>query len=420
MNQQGFDITSGVGAVAKLFAHFDRTKILNPETGEYEYQRYPSLTVRGSKRSVDYSDIDPERTPLNYNLAEEDQPLGQSEFLEKRLGEIYCHKRALQNGVVDWVVTLPDMEQYEGREREFFENAYDELAGKYGRENVISAYIHMDEVQPHMHFVFVPVAPDKKHEQGWKLSRKAVNTCERTVRDKKTGKQVVKRDTREFSKQTHEWLEGRICERMGFEQAGIVLTDEQRDKRTIKENLRGPVEVKQAQERLEGLRRATEAEAEAVADLDRAIEQKELEPAPETLRESVRALWTARNDGEREEGLASEIEGLRSRISAAEGECERLRGRVGELEQGLPGLRGRHRVLRERFDALERRLTAVIEHLGEIPNTVSAWARDLARELGKRVYNPRSLDYVVSQSKAFTSNRGRAPIERDESRGWSR
>lgn len=70
-------------------------------------------------------------------------------------------------------------------------------------------------------------------------------------------------------------------------------------------------------------------------------------------------------------------------------------------------------MLRERFDALERRLTAVIERLGEIPNTVSAWAQDLARELGKRVYNPRSLDYVMSQSK-------RVAAAHDASRGWER
>ena len=33
---------------------------------------------------------------------------------------------------------------------------------RYGKENVISAYVHFDEVTPHMHYAFVPVVEDKK------------------------------------------------------------------------------------------------------------------------------------------------------------------------------------------------------------------------------------------------------------------
>lgn len=42
------------------------------------------------------------------------------------------------------------------------------LCGNYGEKNVISAYVHMDETSPHMHFAFVPVVTDKKkgHEKG--------------------------------------------------------------------------------------------------------------------------------------------------------------------------------------------------------------------------------------------------------------
>ena len=405
MNQQGFDASAGVGSLSKLAAHFDRTKLLNPETGEYEYQRYPSLTVRGRKRSVDYSEIDPERTHLNYNLAAEDQPLGQLEFLEKRLGEIYAHKRALQNALLDWVVTLPDMEQYKGREREFFQTVYDAMCEKYGRENVVSAYVHMDEVQPHMHFAFVPVVRDEKHPQGWKLSRKAVNTCERTVKDKETGRQVVKRDTREFSKQMHELVENRVCEEMGFKQAGVILTKEQAEKRTIKENMRGPAELKQATERLECLQG----------------EIAEVEPAAVTLGESVRALWEARSDGGREEQLASEVDGLRSRISELEGANQRARERVAELDRGLPGLRGRYQQLEQRFEAVAGRVRQAIERLREVPETVSAWALDIAHKLGKRTYDPNSLDYMKRQAieaaRGISSARGWEPRQ---NRNWSR
>lgn len=43
---------------------------------------------------------------------------------------------------------------------DFFQAAYDFLADRYGRENVISATVHMDEKTPHMHFNFVPITED--------------------------------------------------------------------------------------------------------------------------------------------------------------------------------------------------------------------------------------------------------------------
>ena len=39
----------------------------------------------------------------------------------------------------------------------FFEETYAFLSERYGAQNVISAYVHLDERSPHMHFAFVPV-----------------------------------------------------------------------------------------------------------------------------------------------------------------------------------------------------------------------------------------------------------------------
>ncbi len=44
--------------------------------------------------------------------------------------------------------------------RRFFEEARDFLTDFVGRENVISAMVHMDEKTPHMHFLHVPVTKD--------------------------------------------------------------------------------------------------------------------------------------------------------------------------------------------------------------------------------------------------------------------
>jgi hypothetical protein len=49
----------------------------------------------------------------------------------------------------------------------FFNESYAFLCKKYGEKNVVSAWVHMDETSPHMHFAFVPVVIDKKkgHEK---------------------------------------------------------------------------------------------------------------------------------------------------------------------------------------------------------------------------------------------------------------
>lgn len=124
--------------------------------------------------------IDPTRTHLNYNLAPEHDG-GQIAFMQKRLSEVKLQKRADVNVLCDWVVTLPVDEKFKRFNPEiqrietikFFRATYDFLERRYGRENVVSAYVHMDEKTPHLHFAFIPVTEDKK-KGGFKVSAKEV------------------------------------------------------------------------------------------------------------------------------------------------------------------------------------------------------------------------------------------------------
>lgn len=47
------------------------------------------------------------------------------------------------------------------------------MANRYGKENVVSAYVHLDETAPHIHFSFIPITKDKK-KGGFKVSAKEV------------------------------------------------------------------------------------------------------------------------------------------------------------------------------------------------------------------------------------------------------
>lgn len=139
-----------LGAMGNMLAHYDRSKASST------------------------SKIDPKYTHLNYNMASSDQPLPQLDFIHKRLSEIKVLKRADVNIFCTWLVTAP-RELNPNEYNLFFKESYDFLCNRYGKENVISAYVHNDETQPHIHFAFIPVSIDKKKNIP-KLSAKEVVT----------------------------------------------------------------------------------------------------------------------------------------------------------------------------------------------------------------------------------------------------
>lgn len=124
-------------ATGHMLAHYDRT------------------------HSSSTSNIDESRTAMNYDLAETDQPLHALDFLHKRMSEIKVLKRANVNVMCDWVITAPESLTPEELPL-FFSECYKFLTERYGKENVITAPVHMDETSPHIHYAFVPVVTDKK------------------------------------------------------------------------------------------------------------------------------------------------------------------------------------------------------------------------------------------------------------------
>lgn len=122
-------------------------------------------------------------------------------------------------------------------------------------------------------------------------------------------------------------------------------------------------------------------------------EVEEMEAATPSLSEGVRTLWKARNDGSREDALGSDLEGLRSQISDLSSQIADVDRRADEIERGLPILRARCASLGERFGVARAAVVKAIEGLREVPNIVSEWAQELARKMGKLLFDPNSIDY---------------------------
>ena len=127
--------------------------------------------LRHNLRQIAHSgnpDIDPSRLRQDYVLSP-DRGMSDYDYFQERLSQLYVYGRNDVKVMAGWVVTAPqdlEQEQYD----DFFLAVYDFLENRYGEENVVQAVVHDDEGgQPHLHFCFIPVVEDKKHEEGYKV-----------------------------------------------------------------------------------------------------------------------------------------------------------------------------------------------------------------------------------------------------------
>lgn len=108
-------------------------------------------------------DIDPERTHLNYHICkpkDKYRPLILQRIEEsgaKRRSNSVVLQDCLVTASPDWINELP----YE-KQQEFFNHAYQYFAKTFGEQNMLSAVVHMDEANPHMHICFVPITKDNR------------------------------------------------------------------------------------------------------------------------------------------------------------------------------------------------------------------------------------------------------------------
>ena len=100
--------------------------------------------------------IDETRSYLNYELSGENDPEGRVREAKKAHRAATGRKvRKDANVLVKWVVTLP--RTYKGDELEFFLAVLAFISARYGEQNIVAAWVHKDESQPHIHVSVVPM-----------------------------------------------------------------------------------------------------------------------------------------------------------------------------------------------------------------------------------------------------------------------
>lgn len=268
MHLQGFT----VGQIGPILNHVTRHGA-DPDQSRYTYSNEA---------------IDAARTADNYAISATPDPAA---FIAGRVETVDRKPRKTSNLLSSIVVTLPKNDLLEGREREFFEAVADLLSERVGRENVIGGYVHMDESQPHMHFLFTPIVktpvtendrtrPLLDKDGNQRRDKRGVPLWERRQKLDERGRTVFKTAfaqskmfTREGLEALHPEMEKALRERFGFK-AGIRLEDKgEKQLSRLDQNEYKSARAKLAEQRAEiaEQRAAVEEAREAVADAAEAV-----------------------------------------------------------------------------------------------------------------------------------------------------
>jgi len=135
------------GGVSACYAHNERKK--------EAYKSNPDIDT--TKRSDNYHFVLPKQTYLR-----------ETRRLIKEAG---CRTRSNSTVMVETLITTSHefmLALKPHQQREYFNRALEFVESRVGKNNIISAVVHMDEKTPHMHLSFCPITPDKR------LSAKAI------------------------------------------------------------------------------------------------------------------------------------------------------------------------------------------------------------------------------------------------------
>ena len=119
---------------------------------------------RRERESHSNPDIDYSRSTGNYDLCETPSS-SYAEAIQNRIDDLLMVKAVRKDAVhLCGLIVSSDKSFFtrigKDETRRFFVEAAAYLTEFVGKENVISAMVHMDEKTPHMHFLHVPVTPD--------------------------------------------------------------------------------------------------------------------------------------------------------------------------------------------------------------------------------------------------------------------
>lgn len=131
-----------------------------------KYKRADVIGIeRENERNENYKStrnpqIDKSKTRLNYHTVPYEKKY--LSFIDERIKELAPKRKIKDDAVLITSFILgSDKEFFDGispeAQKQFFDDCTEFFAERYGKENVVSAVVHLDESTPHLHFNLMPV-----------------------------------------------------------------------------------------------------------------------------------------------------------------------------------------------------------------------------------------------------------------------
>lgn len=304
---------------------------------------------RRERESHSNPDIDYSRSAGNYDLHESASD-SYAQAIQNRIDDLLMVKAVRKDAVhMCGLIVSSDNSFFtrmdKDETRRFFEEAAAYLTDFVGKENVISAMVHMDEKTPHMHFLHVPVTPDGRLSANSIYTRASLKKLQTELPiylqnrgfdiqrgvEQKPGSAKKHLDTREF-KQQQEALNNLILESEELAQNSrqIINNLEQREE-----------ELKKS---IEAYERQVE-EAEKILREDSALPkaslfnyQSVLKKASCIIADLKKALAVTHIAQKQKESLQKEVETLRTKQTQLETEYTAHRKQSHEEKEELETL----------------------------------------------------------------------------------
>lgn len=333
------------------------------------------------RKSHSNPDIDYQRSAGNYELLESASD-DYARAVQNRIDDLLLAKAVRRDAVhMCGLIVSSDREFFwrlgPEETRRFFEESKAFLTEFVGKENVISAMVHMDEKTPHMHFLHVPVTKDGRlnakgiytrdslkmlqtefhrhlHSKGFAIQRGV---------EQEPGAKKKHLDTREF-KQQQEELNGMRAEMRELGREALSLIGEmglRRDKEAALEERLQSYET-QAQEAEKILREDTDIPEASVFNF-----KSSLEKARQIIVLQNKALATKRVHADKAQKLEAEVATLQAKCKNLEAEAQQRQQcnaeQVRSLRESLATMQGQLTEVRQFLEQPE--VAALHSHFRE-------------------------------------------------------
>ena len=355
-------------------ANIKKYKLPDLECMCAHYERWQSRD-----KALGKENIDPERTELNYNLANQNE--GQLDFIQQRIEELNLPRAPRKDAVrmCTCVLTLPKTFPVE-RQREFFESGYRFLSDKFGEGNVVSAWVHMDEATPHMHFAWAPITKDGRLCAKEIVSKQMLKTLHPDMQRYMEADLGTKVDVLLDERQTAR----KALSRLDQAEYKAAVTELERIEHETDAGLRRLEEVRREVTDVESF------EAAGVGALVRLPSKREVGERQREFEEEHRALE------QRKRGLEEEKRGLEEEhraLEVREGECRaglaRARGEAEDMERRAGKAKSKAEDARRACDAAAGRLEKALGRLdladetkrtmGQLVRFIQGWFSSAAK-----------------------------------------